>query len=160
MLAHVARWSHDALHVWVRHSRSAPFSGTCYYRRNRIYVNVGRSVRYPHDVATHIARARGVGGTWRRELYRIELQDAYQLALFVFLHEFYHWLVSRARRNPRQKEARCDRFAVACLVDHHGAVVRDYHGAPVSRDEWDFQDLIAFVSRAPEGRENLGRTGS
>lgn len=143
---HVAGWSHDHLRVFVRYSRGSPFSGVCYYREGRILVNIGRTVRYPLEVQTGIARARSNRRCWWREVYLIDVPDAERLALFVFLHEFYHWLIARARRNPRQKEARCDRFAVRALVDAHGMVVRDAKGNRPPRDAWDFQDLVGFVT--------------
>lgn len=64
------------------------------------------------------------------------------------MHELYHWLVKKARRNTRQKEGRCDRFAVRALVDGLGLKVVDENGVTVPRDEWDFQDLDAFVAAA------------
>ena len=39
---HTAPYRHDRLRVCVRYSRGADFSGTCYYRNARIYVNLGR----------------------------------------------------------------------------------------------------------------------
>jgi hypothetical protein len=149
---HVDGWGHDRLRVFVRYGRGAPFSGVCFYREARILVNIGRAVRYPLPIETAIARARSNRRCWWRERYFIEVADGYQLALFVFLHEFYHWLVARARRNPRQKEARCDRFAVRALVDDYGCVVRDAGGAKPPRASWDFQDLAAFVRAMPPRR--------
>jgi len=145
---HAAEWEHDGLRVFVRHTRTAPFSGMCYYREGRILLNIGRAVVFPYRLSTCIARAESDARSWWREAYTIDVPDAERLALFVFLHEFYHWLVYRARRNPRQKESRCDRFAVRALVDEHGSVVRDRRGRPVPRDAWDFQDLDGFVGRA------------
>ena len=67
--------------------------------------------------------------------------DPYQVVLFVYLHECFHLLVKRARRNTRQKESMCDRYAARYLVDRFGAVVRDEKGRLVPRDVWEFQDL-------------------
>lgn len=147
-------WPLDGLKVWVRYSRGADFSGACYYATGRIFINLGRANRYPYLLRTHIARARSDARCWWRELYTLELPDAYQLVQFVFLHEFYHWLVRKARRNTRQKEGMCDRFATRALVDRWGTVVRDSAGLPVSRKAWDFQDLDGFVepARAVRGR--------
>ncbi len=142
---HTTDWEHGGLRVFVRHSRTAPFSGLCYYREGRILLNIGRAVVFPYRLTTCIARAESNARQWWRELYTVDVPDAERLALFVFLHEFYHWLVFRARRNPRQKESRCDRFAVRALVDHHGATVRDRAGRLVERAAWDFQDLDGFV---------------
>lgn len=141
-------WSHDGLDVAIRPSRGADFSGSCHYVPPRIYVNIGRHNRYPYLLRSHIARARSDARSWWRELYTIELSDAYELVLFIFLHEFYHWLIRRARRNGRQKESRCDRFAARVLVGQFGAVVRDVRGRDVPRSEWDFQDLDGFVAAA------------
>ena len=69
--------------------------------------------------------------------------------LFVYLHELFHYLVKAAGRCPRRKEAMCDRFAAAALVNHHGASVTDASGQPVAREDWDFRDLRAFVAAAP-----------
>lgn len=151
---HTTEYGHDGLRVFVRHTRTAPFSGMCYYREARIVLNIGRAVRYPYRLTTCIARAESDARSWWRELYTVDVADAERLALFVFLHEFYHWLVFRARRNPRQKESRCDRFAVRALVDHHGAIVRGRDDRPIERSAWDFQDLEGFVWRA--GRAAAG----
>jgi len=141
-------WPQAGLQVAVRYSRGAEFSGSCYYQSARIFINIGRQNRYPYKMDTYIARAESDARHWWRELYSIELADAYQLALFVFSHEFYHWLVKKARRNVRQKEARCDRFAARVLVDRYGARVRDGGGVAVARAAWDFQDLEGFVAAA------------
>lgn len=141
-------WQHDGLDVSVRFSRGAEFSGTCYYESDRIFVNLGRNNRYPYQLLTNVARPRANRTHWWRELFALELADGYQLGLFVFLHEFYHRLVKRARRNVRQKEARCDRFAARVLVDQYGAIMRDSAGKHVRRDSWDFQDLDGFVAAA------------
>jgi len=141
-------WPTDELNVRVRYSRGSDFSGTCYYSTNRLYVNLGRHLRYPYRLGTHLARAIDANGAWWRPLYTVELSDGYQLALFIVLHEYYHWLVKRARRNSRQKESMCDRFAARVLVDRYGAVVRDPRGRRVERMAWDFQDLERFVARA------------
>ena len=152
----IADWPHEGVQAAVRYSRGAAFSGTCFYKEGRIFVNLGRSNAYPYLIRTHIARAQSDRRHWWRELYTIDAADPYQLVLFVFMHEFYHWLVRQARRNVRQKESRCDRFAARALVDLHGAVVRDAKGNLVPRTAWDFQDLDGFVARA---RRRWGRTG-
>src|SRR5437762_582497 len=104
----VVAWPHEGLKVLVRYSRGADFSGACYYGTGRIFVNLGQANAYPYALRTHIARARSGDGYWTRELYTITLADPYLLVLFIFLHEFYHWLVKRAGRNTRQKEGMCD----------------------------------------------------
>ncbi len=159
LLEAVAGWPHHGLDVSVRYSRGAAFSGTCYYKQARIYVNLGRQNRYPFLISTSIARAESDRKHWWRELYSVEVAGARQLVLFVFMHEFYHWLVKKARRNVRQKESRCDRFATRALVDGYGAVVRNPVGGPVPRSSWDFQDLDGFVeaARRPGGRSRRGR---
>ena len=144
----VARWRMDGVTVRVRYSRGADFSGTCCYRTRRIYVNLGRHVQYPYRMGTHLARARSNARSWWKPIYTVELADPYQLALFVFLHECFHLLVKRARRNPRQKESMCDRFAARVLADQYGAAVHDERGRPVARQEWDFQDLDRFIAAA------------
>ncbi len=141
-------WPHNRLDVRVRYSRGAEFSGTCYYTHGQIYVNLGRNNSYPYSIHTNIARPQSNSRYWWRELYSVEAADAQQLVLFVFMHEFYHWLIKKARRNVRQKEGRCDRFATRELVDGYGAVVRDEAGKPVARSSWDFQDLDGFVAAA------------
>lgn len=144
----VAGWPTDGLCVWVRYSRGADFSGVCYYQTGRIFINLGRHLMYPYLLRTHLARAQSGRNSWWRDLYTLEIADAGQLALFIYLHEFYHWLVRRARRNTRQKEGMCDRFAARVLVDRWGAVVRDGEGRLVDRGAWDFQDLEGFVAAA------------
>ncbi len=148
MAEHVDGWPHRSLDVSLQYSRGRDFSGLCDYRARRIRINIGRHVRFPYDIRTHIARARSNARVWWREIYTLRVADAEQLVFFVFLHEFYHWLVKQARRNTRQKEGMCDRFAARILVDRYGATVRDRHGRPVPREEWDFQDLEGFVSAA------------
>lgn len=146
---HTYPYCHDGLRVSVRPSRGADFSGACYYRDARIFVNLGDHVRFPYALGTHIARARSNRTHWWRDVYRLTVADAYQLALFVYLHELYHYLVKAAGRSPQRKESRCDRFAARVLVDHHGCEVLDPAGRPVPREVWDFQDLETFVARAP-----------
>ncbi len=141
-------WSVGRITVRVRYSRGADFSGTCFYADKRVFINIGRHVKYPYRMDTNIARAKTRGRIWRRPLYSIEIKDDYQLALFVFLHELYHLLVKRAGRNTRQKEAMCDRFAARHLVDRFHAPIRRDTGTRALRGEWDFQDLDRFVAAA------------
>ena len=147
---HAWPYRHDKVRVRVRYSRGADFSGTCLYASKRIYVNLGRHVSYPYLLGTHIARAQSNRTHWWRETYRLVIADAYQLALFIFLHEFYHYLLKMAGRNLRRKESMCDRFAARELVDHHGVRVIDAQRRSVARSQWDFQDLHAFVHKAPK----------
>lgn len=159
-LSAVDGWPYEGTEVCVRYSRGAAFSGSCYYDAGRIFVNLGRRNRYPYRIDTHIARPKSNRTHWWRELYSVEVADASELVLFVFLHEFYHRLVRLARRNVRQKEARCDRFATRVLVDGYGAVVRDSTGRPVARSAWDFQDLDGFVAAARRGVRRPLRRGT
>lgn len=137
-----------SLDVRVRYSRGSDFSGACHYTSNRLYVNLGRHLRYPYRMDTYLARAVSSKGAWFKPLYGIELVDGYQVVLFVLLHEYYHWLIKRARRNTRQKESMCDRYAARILVEQYGAVIRDPGGRLVPRESWDFQDLDRFVAAA------------
>ena len=139
-------WRIGRLVVRVRYSRGADYSGTCYYGEGRIFVNLGRHLKFPYRMNTHVARAVTGRNGWWKPIYTAELADAYQVVLIVFLHECFHWLVKRARRNPRQKESMCDRFATRLLVDRYGATVCDPDGRPVPRDSWDFQDVEGFIS--------------
>lgn len=145
-------WAIGSIDVFFRYSRSAEFSGTCYYTRQKIHVNLGRQLVYPYRMGTNLGRAKTVGRRWYRPVYTIELRDGFEVVLFVFLHELYHLLVKRARRNTRQKEGMCDRFAARYLVDRYGAAVRDPKGRPVLREEWDFQNLDGFVAAARDRR--------
>src|SRR5262249_24808553 len=99
-------WPLDGLKVRVRYTRSAPFSGSCRYGTAELLINIGRRNKYPYALKTYVAHCqtvtRGRERYWSRPLYVVYLQDAYQLALFLFMHELYHWLVRRARRNTRQ----------------------------------------------------------
>lgn len=146
---HAYPYRHDTLTVRVRYSRSADFSGTCYYATSRLFVNIGRHTKFPYLLGAHIARAQSNRTHWWREVYRLTIADPYQLALFVFLHELYHHLVKSAGRNPRRKEAMCDRFAARALVDRFGAQVLDSRKRLVPRELWDIQDVDAFVAKAP-----------
>ncbi|HWL92959.1 MAG TPA: hypothetical protein VNT79_05450 [Phycisphaerae bacterium] len=144
----VAEWPFEGAQIFLRYSRGADFSGACYYESDRIFINLGRHNHYPYLLKINVARPRSNRTHWWRELYTLEIKGPEELALFIFLHEFYHRLVKRARRNVRQKEARCDRFATRALVDRYGCIVRDSRGRLVPRDEWDFQDLDGFVAAA------------
>ncbi len=139
-------WPTDGLDVRVRYSRGSDFSGACYYETSRLYVNLGRHLTYPYLMNTYLARAVSSHSSWWKPLYSIELASGYDVVLFILLHEYYHWMIKRARRNTRRKESMCDRFAARVLVDQYGAVVRDADGARINRDEWDFQDLERFVA--------------
>jgi predicted SprT family Zn-dependent metalloprotease len=141
-------WSLGRLRVHVRYSRRADYSGTCYYKQGVIYVNLGRHLAYPYRLGTSVAPAKSNARHWWKPIYTLELADEYQVALFVFLHELYHWLVHRARRNPRQKESMCDRFAARILVDRFGVRVRDERGRLARREAWDIQNVEAFVAAA------------
>ena len=152
-LRHTLPYRHDRLTVRVRYSRGAEFSGTCYYREAVIYVNLGRRNRYPYVMDTNVAKAQSTRRGWRRELYNITFASAEQLALFVYLHELFHYLVKQAKRSPRRKEAMCDRFAARVLVDHYGCPVRDSRRRPVPRAAWDFKDLDTFIAAAPRERQ-------
>lgn len=147
-LRHTEPYDHSKLTVRVRPSRGAAFSGSCYYRTSTLYVNLGVN-RYPYALGTHIARSESNATHWWREVFRITIADAYQLAVFVYLHELYHYLVRAAGRNIRRKEGMCDRFAARVLADSYGCAVRGADGRLVPRSAWDFQDLDAFVSAAP-----------
>ncbi len=149
VLRHTYPYRHDPLSVCVRYSRGADFSGACYYRDSRIFVNLGRNNRYPYTLVTHVARAQSNRTHWWREGYRLVLADAYQLTLFIYLHELFHYLVKAAGRNTRRKEAMCDRFAARILIDEYGCRLLDARSALAPRDGWDFQDLDAFVADAP-----------
>lgn len=149
VLRHTAPYRHDRLTVRVRPSRGSPFSGSCYYRDSRIFVNIGRDNRYPYTFGTCVARAQSSRTHWWREIYRLTVADAYHLALFVYLHELFHFLVKAAGRNPRRKESMCDRFAAAVLIDQYGATLTDRADRPVQREAWDIKDTAAFVQRAP-----------
>lgn len=146
---HTAPYRHDGLTVRVRYSRSADFSGVCFYRDSRLHINLGRHNRYPYRLATHVARAQSNSRCWWRDLHQLELADAYQLALFIYLHELFHYLVKSAGRCPRRKESMCDRFAARVLVDQYGVPLRRTDGRSVARSDWDFQDLERFVAAAP-----------
>jgi hypothetical protein len=152
-LRHTVPYRHKRLTVRVRYSRGADFSGTCYYRQGVIHVNLGRHNRYPYTMATNIAKARTTRNGWNRELYHITLASAEQLALFVYLHELFHYLVKLAKRSPRRKEAMCDRFAARVLADEYGCPIRGSNGRPVPRASWDFKDLEAFIAAAPQERQ-------
>ncbi len=146
---HSRPFRHDLLNVYVRYSRGAAFSGSCHYRGSRIYINLGRRLRFPFSLATHVAKARSGRTHWWRESYVLTVRDGHELALFIYLHELFHYLVKAAGRCTRRKEAMCDRFATRVLVDSHGAALRTARGEPVAREAWDFQDLEAFVAAAP-----------
>ncbi len=143
-----AGWSVGQVVVRVRYSRGADFSGTCVYATQRIYINLGKHLRYPYTMNTHIARGKKHLGQWVKPAYTVEFADGLQVAAFIYLHELYHLLVKIAARNTRQKETMCDRFATRYVVANYGATVRDDVGAVVSHSRWDVQDLDHFVARA------------
>ena len=62
-------------------------------------MNLGRRNRYPYALATHVARAESNRTHWWREVYVLDIASAYELVLFVYLHELFHWLVMSAGRN-------------------------------------------------------------
>jgi len=138
-------WETSELKVVVRYSRRAIYSGTFAAPPSRIYINLGRENRYPMRIETGIARSQSCGHSWWQPSYYIQVENAYQLALFVFLHEFYHYLIHRAQRNGRRKEAMCDRFAVRYLNRYCRLKVCDTNNRPVVKSAWLFQDLDGFV---------------
>jgi len=160
ILPRVRGWKCDRLVTRIRWSRGAEFSGACHYDRRLITVNLGRHNRYPYLLNTQAARPRSNRTHWWRPACRIELGDACQLVLFVFLHELYHWLTKQARRNTRRKEGRCDRFAARVLVNEYGCRMLDEHDREVPREDWDFQDLDSFVQGARSKRVRRPRLAS
>lgn len=140
-------YRHQDLRVRFRPSRGADFSGACYYKSGRIFVNIGRHNRYPYTFATQTATRRGVGGAAVR--FSLVVADAGELALFVYLHELFHWLVYAAGLPPRRREAVCDRFATRVMVDHFGCALLGADGAQAGRAAWDVDDLAALVANAP-----------
>jgi hypothetical protein len=140
------QWVAPSLKVTVRYSRGAVYSGTFASKFPRIYINLLDRNRYPLRIETGIAKAHSLGEAWWKPSYHITAENDYQVALFVFLHEFYHYLIHRARRNSHRKEAMCDRFAVRYLFNHCRLTVFDSAGNPVPRNTWLFQDLDAFVA--------------
>jgi len=144
----VANWPMDGLRVWVRDSRGADYSGTCYPREGRVFVNLSPRLEFPYKLNVQLARGTTVRGVWRRPLHTVDVPGPRELCTFVFLHEAYHWLIHRAGRNGRCKEAMCDQFATRYLVDHCGCVVRDHAGRAVTRAAWDMRNLDGFVLRA------------
>lgn len=146
---HTEPYDHTRLWVRVRYSRKADYSGTCYYRNQRIFVNIGRRVVYPYTLGTYLAKARTQGSFWTRDVFQLHLGEAAHLALFIYLHELFHHLVQVAGRCVRRKEAMCDRFAARVLIDEYGCVLTDRDGRSVPREAWDFQDLEGYVARAP-----------
>ncbi len=154
-------WSVGDVVVRVRYSRGADFSGTCVYATQRIYINLGKHLRYPYIMNTHIARGKTHLGQWGKPAYTVEFADGLQIAAFIYLHELYHLLVKIADRNRRQKETMCDRFATRYVVANYGATVRDDAGAVALSDSWDVQDLDRFVARARVGsHQNAEQTPS
>lgn len=154
-LRHTVPYRHDQLTVRVRYSRGADFSGSCFYRDGRIFINLGPHNAYPYRLYAHLAKARSNRLYWWRAACYLTLANAYELALFIYLHELYHFLVKQAGLSPRRKEAMCDRFAARVLVDHYGCRVTNENGRLVPRDTWDFQDLDGMVSAAPRSGQLL-----
>jgi len=154
-LGALSDWSVGSVVTRVRYSRGADFSGRCLYLQRRIFVNLGRHLRFPYALQTNLARVQSMRNGWRRDLYTLTLADGYQLVFFIFLHELYHLLVHKAGRNTRQKESMCDRFAARHLVDRFGCAVTQADGRPVPRSAWDFQDLDGFVAAARRREDGL-----
>jgi hypothetical protein len=149
------QWAAPKLRVTVRYSRGAIYSGTFASNPPRIFVNLHPRNRYPLRIETGIARAKSFGRSWWKPSYHVKAENPYQLALFVFMHEFYHYLIHRARRNSHRKEAMCDRFAVRYLNNHCRLAVYDSSGNPIARTGWLFQDLDGFVANRQTLSENV-----
>ena len=149
ILRHTEPFDHSYLRVRFKNSRGAPFSGSCYYRTSTLNINLSPRNTYPFALATHVARPQSNATHWWRELYELTLADAYQLALFIYLHELCHYLIKRAGRSVKRREGACDRFAARVLVDHYGSSLRDSHGREPARDSWDILNLDALLSDAP-----------
>lgn len=146
---HTQPYCHEKLTVRVRFSRSSDFSGSCYYRDSRIFINLGRKNKYPYRLYVHLAKAQSNRRYWWRRASFLTVQDAYELALFIYLHELFHFLVKQAGRSTRRREAMCDRFAARVLVDQMGRNITDKFNREIPRSLWDFQDLEGVVAAAP-----------
>ncbi|MFN0137579.1 MAG: hypothetical protein ACKVS9_15860 [Phycisphaerae bacterium] len=149
-IRHTEPYDHSAISVRVKNGRSAEFSGSCYYASSTLNINLSPKNRYPYSLGTHVARPQSNQSHWWRDIYRITLADAYQLALFVYLHELFHYLVRKAGRPTRRREGMCDRFAARVLVDHYGCIMRRSDESLAERDEWDIHDLHKLVAAAPK----------
>ena len=145
---YLARWGRWRLRVLVRASRGADYSGSCRYDLSRFTINIRPTLAYPYRMGTHLARTRTHGRAWIKPVVYVEIADGHWLALFIFLHELYHWLVYKAGRNRRQKESMADRVAARALVDDFGSRVVTADGEAVDRGTWDFQDVEGFVAAA------------
>lgn len=150
-------WNVGTILLRIRYSRGADFSGTCFYDQRKIYINLGKHLVYPYPMNTHLARSVTIGRRWFKPIYRINIENGIQLAMFIFMHELYHLLVRRAGRNTRQKESMCDRFAARYLVDRFGVSIVTNKGKSVSRSDWDFQNVDGFVSAARRKRRAARR---
>lgn len=148
----VAGWAVGSIKLYIRYSRGADFSGSCYYTDRRIFINLGKHLEYPYWMQTYIGRAKTTRRFWYKPSCAVEMKTGYHVVMFVFMHELFHLLVKRARRNTRQKESMCDRFATRFLVDRLGATIRGPDGKPLERGAWDFQDLDRFVAAAKDKR--------
>jgi hypothetical protein len=137
----------NELEIRIRYARSADFSGSCYYNDARIYINIGKHLSYPYQMGTYIAPAKTRGNYWTKPIFTIKLTDPYQLILFIFLHECFHWLVKLAGRNTRQKESMCDRFAARELHVRYAAPILDERNRPVPMSAWDIHDLDRFIAK-------------
>ena len=74
----MAGWSTGSIKLYVRYSRGADFSGSCYYADRRIFVNLGRHLVYPYRMATHIARAKATGRYWFKPTCTVEMRHPHR----------------------------------------------------------------------------------
>lgn len=153
ILRHTEPFDHSAIRVRFKHSRGAQFSGSCYYRTSTLNVNISPRNSYPYALSTHVARPQSNATHWWRELYELTLADAYQLALFIYLHELCHYLIKRAGRSVKRREGACDRFAARVLIDQYGCPLRDSHGREPPRDSWDILNFDSLLDDAPRATE-------
>ncbi len=98
----------ESLSVRIVHTKEnaqTPYSGVCYYKKDKIRVSVNPKNSYPLKIKTGSPFDRA---SW--EFYQMD--SAEELISFVFLHEISHYLDYKNGVAMRCKQTKADKFAL------------------------------------------------
>lgn len=98
----------ENLQVKVKYTKEnarAPYSGICYYTKDKIRVSINPHNKYPIKI--------NVGSPFNKKAWEhYHLNSPEELTLFVFLHEISHYLDYKNGLSVRCKQTKADKFAL------------------------------------------------
>lgn len=90
---------------YIRKNSKAPYSGVCYYKKDKIRVSINPKNKYPIKIR--------VGSPFNKSSWRYYYMNSPgELITFVFLHEISHYLDYRNGISVKCKQTKADKFAL------------------------------------------------